>query len=109
MTLKLVVLHLKTIHAGESIGYGRTFAADHEMQIATVPIGYADGFWRANGNERYSVLITRKTAPILGRVCMDQMMVDVSQINYTMGDEVIVFDDSVEKQQNVEIFLNYSK
>lgn len=91
MTLKSVISHIKEIDEGESLSYGRTFIADRKMKVATITIGYADGFWRANGNGKYSVVINGKFAPILGRICMDQMMVDVSNIDCQCGNQVIVF------------------
>jgi alanine racemase len=73
------VVYIKTIHAGQSVSYGGTFTADTDMRIATIPVGYADGYPRGLSNKGY-VLIRGKKAPILGRVCMDQFMVDVSDI-----------------------------
>lgn len=91
MTVKSVISHKKDLVKGESISYGRTFTASENMTVATIPVGYADGFWRANGQGRYSVLIHGQYAPILGRICMDQLMVDVSQIPCERGDEVTIF------------------
>lgn len=91
MTLKSVISYLKEIEIGDSISYGRTFTADKKMKIATVPIGYADGFYRANGNQKYCVLVNNQYAPIVGRVCMDQMMVDVTHIDCCCEDQVVVF------------------
>ena len=79
MKLSAKVVFLKTIHKGESIGYGRQFVAERESRIATLPIGYADGYIRAYGNGGV-VEIGGKRAPIAGRVCMDQVMVDVTDI-----------------------------
>ncbi len=91
MTLKSVVSMVKTIKKGDSVSYGRTFKADRDIKIATVAAGYADGYPRALSNKAY-VLINGEKAPILGRVCMDQLSVDVSHIdNVKMGDEVILF------------------
>lgn len=91
MTLKTVVSHIKTIHEGESVSYGRRFTADHEQKVATVPIGYADGFFRANSCGAYALLISGRKAPILGRVCMDQIMLNADGIDCKPDDEVIVF------------------
>jgi alanine racemase len=91
MTLKTTVAYVKTLHAGADISYGRTFTAAHEMKIATVPIGYADGFVRENAHDGY-MLVGGKRAKIVGRICMDQTMLDVTDIeNVSVGDEVIVF------------------
>lgn len=73
------IIYMKTIGAGESVSYGGTFTAAREMRVATIPIGYGDGYPRSLSG-RGSVLICGKRAPILGRVCMDQLMVDVSDI-----------------------------
>lgn len=91
MSLKTVVSHVKTLHKGSTVSYGRTYTADREMRVATVPIGYADGFIRAYSKDGY-MLIHGKKAPIIGRICMDQTMVDVSGIeSVRVGDEVLVF------------------
>ncbi len=83
-----VVSMVKSVHPGETIGYGRTFTAEREMQVATVCVGYADGYNRLLSNEYY-VLINGKKAPILGRICMDQLMVDVTEIpDVKMGTKV---------------------
>ncbi|MCR5388450.1 MAG: alanine racemase [Lachnospiraceae bacterium] len=73
------IVHIKTVEKGSQISYGGTFIAGKETVIATVPIGYADGYPRSLSNKGY-VLIRGKKAPITGRVCMDQMMVDVTDI-----------------------------
>jgi len=93
MTLKSMVSNIKMVYPSDTISYGRTFTANCEMRIATVPIGYADGFWRSNSRTRYSLSINGRGAPVIGRVCMDQLMVDVSDIYCSLGDEVIVFGD----------------
>lgn len=92
MTVKAQVSFVKTLPAGCSIGYGRTFTTTRPFSIiATVPIGYADGVNRALSNTGY-MLIKGQPAPIVGRVCMDQVMLDVSEIpDVKVGDEVIVF------------------
>lgn len=83
-----VVSMVKSVHSGETIGYGRTFTAQKEMLVATVCAGYADGYNRLLSNE-YFVLINGKKAPILGRICMDQLMVDVTEIpDVKMGTKV---------------------
>lgn len=91
MTLKTTVAYVKSLRAGADISYGRTFTAEKDMKIATVPIGYADGFVRRNANGGY-MLVNGKPAKIVGRICMDQTMLDVTEIeNVKIGDEVIVF------------------
>ena len=90
MTLNTIVSHIKTISAGDTVSYGRTFTADGQKLIATVPIGYADGLLRSVGG-RYDMLINGHLAPIAGRVCMDQTMLDVTGLDVTVGDVVTVF------------------
>lgn len=91
MTVKSVVSMVKEINEGDTVSYGRTFKADKKVKIATITAGYADGYPRLLSNKGY-VLINGKKANIIGRVCMDQMCVDVSGIdNVKIGDEVILF------------------
>ena len=90
MKLVAKIAYLKKIPAGTSIGYGREFIAEKDSVIATLPLGYADGYIRAYKN--FHVEVNGKIAPIAGRVCMDQVMVDVTEIpNVKIGDEVILF------------------
>lgn len=92
MTLRSVIVNLKTLYPGESVGYGRTFVAEKEMRVATVPIGYADGFFRSASGGRVALTVCGKPAPILGRVCMDQTMIDVSGIDGAeIGTPVSIF------------------
>jgi len=79
MGLKSFVTYVKTIQPGQQVSYGGTFVAEKTMQIATVPVGYGDGYPR-NLSGKGWVLINGKKAPILGRICMDQFMVDVTEI-----------------------------
>lgn len=102
MTVKSVVSLVKDIEKGDSVNYGRTFKATEKMRIATISAGYADGYPRILSNKAY-VLINGKKAPIVGRVCMDQMCVDVSHISdVKMGDEVILFG----KELSVDILAD---
>ena len=73
------ISYIKTLPAGREISYGGTYVTDRPTRVATVPVGYADGYWRSLSGKFY-VLIRGRRAPILGRICMDQMMVDVSAI-----------------------------
>ncbi len=85
------VTHVHTLRAGESISYGATFTADRDMKIATVAAGYADGFLRILGGG--GMYINGVYAPVVGRVCMDQCMLDVSDIkDVSVGDEAEIFD-----------------
>ena len=90
-TLKSVISQIRTIQEGESVGYGRRFIATEATAIATIPIGYADGISRAWGNGLGYVTIKNKKAPIVGSICMDMLMVDVTAIACKEGDTVIVF------------------
>lgn len=91
MTLNTVVAFVKEVQKGATISYGRTFTADRKMKIATVPIGYADGFIRQNAKDGY-MMVNGKKAKIVGRICMDQTMLDVTDIeDVKTGDEVVVF------------------
>lgn len=90
-TLKSVISQIRTIKKGESVGYGRRFIAYKKTIIATIPIGYADGVSRLWGNEIGYVLIKNKRAHIIGSICMDMLMVDVTEIDCAEGNEVIIF------------------
>ena len=94
MALKSVISHIKTIEAGDSVSYGRTFIADSPRRIATVPIGYADGFWRSNSTGGCEMLVRDRLFPLVGRVCMDQLMLDITGAeDINVGDIVTVFGD----------------
>ncbi len=91
LKLKSVISHLKEVKQGDYISYGRTFIAEKNMKIATIPIGYADGLMRSNSNQLF-MQIHRKPVRVIGRICMDQCMVDVSEIeNIQIGDIVTVY------------------
>ena len=90
-TLKTVISQIHTIEKGESVGYNRAFKSDTLLKTATLPIGHADGISRQYGNGKGFVTINDKKAPIVGNVCMDMIMVDVTTIDCNEGDEVIVF------------------
>lgn len=93
-TLKSIISQIRTIPAGDSVGYGRRFMADKPTTIATIPIGYADGISRLWGNQVGFVNINSQKAPIVGSVCMDMLMVDVSEIPCKEGDAVIIFGEN---------------
>ncbi|GAA3725417.1 bifunctional UDP-N-acetylmuramoyl-tripeptide:D-alanyl-D-alanine ligase/alanine racemase [Flavobacterium ginsengisoli] len=93
-TLKSIISQIRTIPAGDSVGYGRRFMADAATKIATIPIGYADGIARLWGNEVGYVTIKNQKAKIVGSVCMDMLMVNVSDIECKEGDSVIIFGES---------------
>ena len=88
MELKSVVINVKTIHKGDTVSYGSTYVATKPTVIATIPVGYADGYPRLLSNQGY-VLIHGKRAKITGKICMDQFMVDVTDIpGVSIGDSV---------------------
>ncbi|HLF63226.1 MAG TPA: bifunctional UDP-N-acetylmuramoyl-tripeptide:D-alanyl-D-alanine ligase/alanine racemase [Saprospiraceae bacterium] len=91
-TLKARISQIHDIAAGASVGYDRAFKAPHAMRIGTINIGYADGLRRSAGNQNYSVHIDGKPAAILGKVCMDMTMIDLSAHTEAQpGNEVIIF------------------
>ena len=113
MELKAYVSYVKTLEPGVQISYGGTFTTTRETRVATVPVGYADGYPRALSGKGH-VLIHGQYAPILGRVCMDQFMVDVTDIpDVTQGDDVtLVGRDgdgyiSIEEVANMAYSFNY--
>lgn len=93
--LKTVILQINEIETSESVGYGRKYRADKPQRIATIPIGYADGVRRAYGNEKGSVLVHGQRAKIIGSICMDMLMIDITNIPATEGDEVVIFDENL--------------
>lgn len=90
-TLKSIISQIRTIDEGESVGYGRRFIAGRPTKIATIPIGYADGISRHWGNGAGYIVIKNKKAPIVGSVCMDMLMADVTDIDCKEGGDVIIF------------------
>lgn len=91
--LKSKITFLKTVPNGTSISYGRTFVSKKETKVATVPLGYADGMRRDLSNNGY-VWIKGKKAPIIGRICMDSFMIDVTDVdNPQIGDDVWIWDN----------------
>ncbi len=86
--LKSHIVYIKTIEPGTAVSYGGTYVADHSVRLATIPVGYGDGYPRNLSNKGY-ILVHGEKAPICGRVCMDQFMVDVTHISQArMGDKV---------------------
>lgn len=92
-TLRTTILSLKTVAAGETIGYGRHTMLTGPRQIAVIPIGYADGFDRRFSNYGGEVIIRGQRCPIVGNVCMDQAMVDVTGTDAQVGEAVEIFGD----------------
>ena len=92
-TLKTSISQIKNIPAKETIGYSRKGVANRDIQIATVPIGYADGLSRKLSNGAGKMIVKGKEAPIIGNVCMDMCMIDITNIQANENDEVIIFGD----------------
>lgn len=121
MSIKTHVSFVKEVEKGDCISYGRTYTAPDKRKIATIPVGYADGFIRAYAKDG-KVLIKGKFAPIVGRICMDQFMVDVTDIDDvkindevvlmgTQGENSITADDIAKALNtiNYEVFCTLSK
>ena len=98
-TLKTTILSIKTVEAGKTIGYGRHTTLTEPRQIAVIPIGYADGFDRRFSNYGGEVLVRGKRCPVVGNVCMDQAMIDVTGTDAQPGDYAIVFGDQLPIQE----------
>jgi len=102
-TLKTTIAQIKEIPVGDTIGYGRRAMAVHPMRIATISIGYADGYHRALGNGKAHVLVHNQPAKIVGVVCMDMCMIDITHIPEAIeGDDVIVFSPELTVDQLAE-------
>lgn len=103
MTLKSNVILVKTVEKGTCIGYGRGFKTLRRSRVATIPIGYGDGYTRLLSNKGH-VLIHGKSVPVVGRICMDQCMIDLTDMKKKVfvGDEVILFGRQGEAELNVE-------
>ena len=98
-TLKTTILSVKTVKAGETIGYGRHTRLEEDRVIAVIPIGYADGFDRRFSNYGGEVLVRGKRCPVVGNVCMDQAMIDVTEADARPGDIAEVFGDKMPLQE----------
>ena len=112
LTLKTIIDHIKMVSPGNCISYGREFKADHEIRVATIPMGYADGLWRSNFRNHMVVEVAGKQAPIIGRVCMDQCMIDISeipdaQINSVVTVYGITGENSVDNIADANQTINY--
>lgn len=102
MEMKSHVTCVKLLEKGRGISYGHTFVTEKDTLVATVPCGYADGYPRALSNKGH-VLVGGRKCPILGRVCMDQMMVDVSDVPDTrIGDDVVLFGKMGDEEITVD-------
>jgi len=93
--LKTIISQIKYLKEGQTIGYGRKGKINRASKIATIGIGYADGFSRALSNGVGEVLVNGKRAKVIGNICMDMTMIDITAIEAQEGDEVIIFDDEI--------------
>ncbi|HEY1023998.1 MAG TPA: alanine racemase, partial [Sphingobacteriaceae bacterium] len=94
-TLKTIISQIRPVQAGDTVGYSRRGKMPADGKIATVKIGYADGYRRALGNGRGKMLVNGKKVPTIGNICMDMCMLDITGVNAAEGDEVIVFNDEI--------------
>ncbi|MDT0558247.1 alanine racemase [Ichthyenterobacterium sp. W332] len=103
--LKSVISQIHKLEPNETVGYNRAYTAKHFEKTATIPIGHADGIGRQFGNGKGYVIINNKKATIIGNICMDMIMVNITDIECNEGDEVIVFDNS-HKANELAIAVN---
>jgi len=109
MSVKSKIIFLKRISRGRSISYGRTFIAKRNMTVATIPIGYSDGYFRSFSN-RASVLVGGRRCSVLGRVTMDQIMVDVTKMkNVRLGEDVVILGRQGKEEVTAEELADYEK
>ena len=104
-TLKTTISQIRFVKKGDSVGYGGKNILDDDKMIATVRIGYADGYHRSLGNGKGKMLVKGKPAPVVGNVCMDMTMIDVTNLNAKEGEEIIVFG----KDMPVSVLANNSQ
>ncbi|WP_017258603.1 bifunctional UDP-N-acetylmuramoyl-tripeptide:D-alanyl-D-alanine ligase/alanine racemase [Pedobacter arcticus] len=90
-SLKTTISQIKTLKKGETVGYGRSGIMAHDGKTATVKIGYADGYPRALGNGKGTMLVNNQLVPTIGNICMDMTMLDITGIDVSEGDEAVVF------------------
>ncbi len=102
-TLKSTISQIKIIKANETIGYNRNWTAKKEMRIATIPIGYADGLNRKLSNGKGKLMINNNFAPIVGNICMDMCMADITDFDVEEGDDVIIFGNDYPIKKLAEI------
>lgn len=103
VSFKTVISQISKVNSGKSVGYGRKFIADKDTQIATIPVGYADGIPRLIGNKVGKIGINQKLYPIVGSICMDMMMIDMENDTINEGEEVIIFNN----KPSLEDFAKY--
>lgn len=99
------VCNIRTVEKGHNVSYGATYTTDKETKIAVLQIGYADGLTRALSN-KFKVVVNGKEAPIIGRICMDTCMIDVTNIDVNLGDEAVIFDYDGVKLEEIAALTN---
>ena len=105
--LKSKITFLKEVEEGTPISYNHTFITNRKSVVATVPIGYADGLRRDLSNKGH-VVINGSLCPIIGKVCMDSIMVDVTDVSCSMGDDVYIWDNDLIKVDDIaKLIMNH--
>ena len=104
--MKSSISQIRNVKKGETVGYNRSGIADQNMRIATVAIGYADGYSRSLGNGNGYMIVNGTSATVVGDVCMDMCMLDVSSIDCKEGDTVVIFGDPNYSLLNIAIDLD---
>ena len=108
-SLKTIISQIHQLKKGDSVSYNRKFKAEKAMKIATLPLGYADGIHRSFADNNTKVFIKEKPANIIGDICMDMIMIDISEIDCQEGEEVLIFGDkqSAEKLAKTVHTISY--
>lgn len=106
MTLKARIAQVKTVERGDGVSYGHRFVADRTLKIATLPIGYADGFSRLLAG-RVQVSVSGVKRPVVGTICMDQCMVDVTDLEVKRDDEVVLFGATEGSNISIDVYASY--
>jgi alanine racemase len=94
LTFTTQISQIKTLNKGDSVGYGRAYIAPKKTKIAIIPVGYADGLRRELSQGKWELIINNQSAPIIGNICMDMCMIDISNLNCNVGDDVEIFGNS---------------
>ncbi len=106
MTLKSRITMVKELEAGRGVSYGKTYITDKKIRIATIPIGYADGYSRCL-SQKAKIEVSGQLCDVIGRICMDQCMIDVTNVNnISIGDEVIIFGDGLITADDIAEWMN---
>ncbi|MDO4501224.1 MAG: alanine racemase [Erysipelotrichaceae bacterium] len=101
LEMKSIIIQIKDVKKGEAIGYNRRFIADKDIKVATIPVGYGDGYLRYHSGKN-TINVNGRECPILGNICMDQLMIDVSDVKCRVSDEVTVYGDLEKIAANID-------